>query len=179
MIAFKAVHFHQQLVQRLLTLIVAAAQACAALAAHCVNLVDKDDARRVFLGLLKHIAHAACAHAHEHFHKIRTRNAEKRHARFARNGFGEQGFARARAACQQDAARHAPAQTLIAVGRFQIIHDFLHFFFGFVAAGHIGKFHRVGIFIQQLGAAFAKRKRAAFAAARLHPHKPHPRANQQ
>ena len=42
--AFKAIHLHQQLVERLLALIVAAAQTGAALAADGINFVDKDDA---------------------------------------------------------------------------------------------------------------------------------------
>ena len=41
----KAVHFDQQLVQRLLALVVSAAETCAALTAHRVDLIDKDDGR--------------------------------------------------------------------------------------------------------------------------------------
>ena len=69
-IRFKAVHLHQQLVQRLLALIVPAAQPCAAMAAHGVDFVNEDDARRVLLALLKQIADAAGAHADEHLNKI-------------------------------------------------------------------------------------------------------------
>ena len=47
--AFKAVHFHQQLVEGLLALIVAAAMAAATMATHGVNFVDKDNAGRLFL----------------------------------------------------------------------------------------------------------------------------------
>ena len=70
LVCLKAVHFHQQLVQRLLTLIVATTIACAAVPTHGVNLVNEYDAGGVFLGLLKHIAHTACTDAHEHLYEI-------------------------------------------------------------------------------------------------------------
>src|SRR5262249_2427017 len=55
-VGLKAVHLHQQLVERLLALVVPAAQTCATMAAHGVNFVDEDDARRVLLALLKQVA---------------------------------------------------------------------------------------------------------------------------
>ena len=116
LVALEAVHFHQKLVKRLLAFVVAAAQTRAALAADGVDFVDKDDAGGVFLGLLEHVAHAARAYADKHFHEIGAGNAEKRHARFAGDGFGQQCFARAGAAGQEDAARHAAAEALVAVG---------------------------------------------------------------
>ena len=69
-VGFKAIHLHQHLVERLLALIIATAQARAALAAYGINLVDENNARRIFLGVFKHVAHPRCAHAHEHFHEI-------------------------------------------------------------------------------------------------------------
>ena len=69
-IGLKPVHFDQQLVQGLLALVVAAAHAGAALAAHGVDLVDEDEARRVLLALQKQVAHSRRAHAHEHLHKV-------------------------------------------------------------------------------------------------------------
>src|SRR5699024_4681399 len=54
-----AIHLDEQLVQRLLTLIVSAAHAGAALAADRIDLIDEDDARRSLLCLLEHVAHTA------------------------------------------------------------------------------------------------------------------------
>ena len=159
--------------------VIAAAQTGTALAADSVDFVNKDDAWRISFGLLKHIAYAACTHADEHFHKIGTGNAEERHACFSGNGFGQQGFTRARRAGQQNTARHAAAQRLVAAWVSQIFNDFLHFFFGFVAACHIGKGHGVGIFVQQARTAFTKRERTAFAAAGLSAHKVNPHADQK
>ena len=71
-IGFKAVHFDQHLVQGLLALVIAPAQASAALATDRVNFIDEDDAGCIFLGVFKHIAHTGSTYANEHFHKIRT-----------------------------------------------------------------------------------------------------------
>src|SRR3546814_13659869 len=42
-IGVKAVHLHQKLVQRLLALVIAVAQPCAAMTSHGVDFVDEDD----------------------------------------------------------------------------------------------------------------------------------------
>ena len=55
----EAVHLDEQLVERLLALVVTAAEAGAAVAADGVDLVHEDDAGRVLLGLLEEVAHAA------------------------------------------------------------------------------------------------------------------------
>ena len=78
LVGLEAVHLHQQLVQRLLALVVAAAQARAAMAADGVDLVDEDDAGGVLLGLLEHVAHAAGADADEHLHEVRAGDGRRR-----------------------------------------------------------------------------------------------------
>ena len=82
----EAVHLDQDLIQGLLALVVRAAQAGAALAADGVDLVDEDDARRVALGLIEQVAHAAGADADEHLDELRARDAEEGHARLAGDG---------------------------------------------------------------------------------------------
>ncbi len=67
-------------------------QACATLAAYGVDLIDEDDARRGFLGLLEHVTHTRCTDTHEHFHEVRTGNGKERHLRFTGNGFCQQRF---------------------------------------------------------------------------------------
>jgi hypothetical protein len=118
-VGLEAVHLDQHLVQRLLALVVATAQACATLAAHGVDFVDEDDAGSVLLGVLEHVAYAGRAHADEHFHEVGTRDAEERHLGLARNGLGQQRLAGARRADQQQTARNAPAQLLKLAGSFR------------------------------------------------------------
>ena len=88
LVRLEAVHLDQQLVEGLLALVIAAAQAGAALAADGVDFIDEDDAGRVLLALLEKIADAASADADEHFYEVRTGNGEERNVGFAGNGAG-------------------------------------------------------------------------------------------
>src|SRR5439155_11787902 len=74
----ETVHLHEQRIQCLFALVVAAAHAVAAMTPDGVDLVDEDDARRGFLALLKHVAHTACADANKHFNKVRTTDGKAR-----------------------------------------------------------------------------------------------------
>ena len=105
LVPFKAVHFDQQLVECLLAFVMPAAQSRTAMPTHGVDFINKDDARRVFLGLLKHIPNPRCADPDEHFDEIRTGYGEKRHFGLAGNGAGQQGFAGSRRADHQRTAR--------------------------------------------------------------------------
>lgn len=84
------VHFDQQLVQRLLALVVPAAQARAALAAHGVDLVDEDDARVVLFGLVEQVAYPGRADTDEHLDEVRAGDGEERDAGLARHRAGKQ-----------------------------------------------------------------------------------------
>src|SRR4029079_15994560 len=66
----EAVHLDEQLVERLLALVVAAAHAGATVPADGVDLVDEDDGRRVLLGLLEEVADAARADTDEHLDEV-------------------------------------------------------------------------------------------------------------
>ena len=75
--AVEPVHLDQDLVERLLALVVTAAEPGAALATDRVDLIDEDDARRAFLGLIEEIADPAGADADEHLDKLGTGDAEE------------------------------------------------------------------------------------------------------
>ena len=152
----KAVHFHQQLVQRLLALVVTAAQARAAVTAHRVDFVDKHNGGRGLLGLLKQIAHAACAHTHEHFHKVGAGDGEEGHVGLAGHGLGQQGFARAGRAHQQNALGNAGAQLGVMLGVAQEIDHLLQLFLFLLGTRHIGEGHLVLGGILHPGAAAAE-----------------------
>ena len=70
----EAVHLDEELVEGLLPLVVPAAEACTALPTDGVDLVHKDDARRVLLGLLEEVPDAARADSDEHLDKVRARD---------------------------------------------------------------------------------------------------------
>ena len=98
------------MVQRLFTLVVAAAQAHSTAAADGVDLVDKDDARAAPPGLLEQVAHAAGADADEHLDELGARDTEKWYPRFAGDGACEQRLARAGRSDEQHAARQSRAE---------------------------------------------------------------------
>ena len=131
---FEAIHLYQQLVEGLLTLIMTAAHAGATVATNGVDLIDKDDAWRVFLCLLKHVANTAGAHADEHLDEVRTRNGEERHLRFASNRLGQQGFTGTRRTDHQYAARNATTQALELAWIAQEFDQLANFFLRFIAA---------------------------------------------
>ena len=88
----------------------------AALAADGVDFVDEDDAGRVLLRLLEHVAHARRADADEHLDEVGAGDREERHLRLAGDRLGEQRLAGAGRADHQHAARNAPAE-LLELGR--------------------------------------------------------------
>ena len=156
LVGLEAVHLDQQLVQGLLALVVAAAEAGAAMAADRVDLVDEDDAGRVLLGLFEHVADAAGADADEHFDEIRARDREEGHVGFAGDGAGEQGLAGAGRADQQDAPRNAAAEALELLRVLQELDDLLQVFLGLVDAGDVLEGHAAVGLGEQLGLGFAE-----------------------
>ena len=137
LVGLEAVHLHQQLVEGLLALVVAAAQAGAAMAADGVDLVHEDDAGLVLLGLLEQVAHPAGADAHEHLHEVRAGDAEERHAGLAGHRPGQQGLAGAGRAEEQHALGDAGAQALEALGVLEELLDLLELLHGLVHARHV------------------------------------------
>ena len=151
----EAVHFGQQLVQRVLAFIVAAHGCCFGTGtAHGVDFVDEDDAGRLLLGLAEEVAHTGCTHADEHLYKVRACQREERYVRLACHGLGQQGLTRARRTDQQSALGNLSTQFGIFLRLLQELHDFFHLLFGSGQSGHVleGDFGRVAAFLEQLGA---------------------------
>ena len=155
-VRLEAIHLHQQLVQGLLAFVVSAAQARATMAADGVNFVNKNDAGSVLFALLKQVAHAACAHAHEHLHKVRAGDGEERHIGLTGDGARQQGFARARRSHQQNALRNASAELLELLRFAQELDDLVQLFLGLVYAGHVLEGDLLLLHAEQAGAALAK-----------------------
>ena len=124
----EAVHLDQQLVQRLLLLVVAAqAGKGAARAAQRVELVDEDDGRRLGARLLEQVAHPRRAHADEHLDELAARDGEERHAGLARHRPGQQRLAGAGRADQQHALGHVRAQPAVLLRVLEEIDDLFKF----------------------------------------------------
>jgi hypothetical protein len=112
----EAVHLVEHLVERLLALVVAAAEPGAALAADGVDLVDEDDGPAQLAGRLEQVAHAAGADAHEHLHEVRAADRQERHAGLAGHRAGDEGLAGAGGPDEQHALGDAGADLAEALG---------------------------------------------------------------
>src|SRR5260370_10165913 len=70
----KAIQFNKQLVERLLTFIITTHTRVVSLAAYSINLIDEDDAWRMFFSLFKKIAHARTSTPYQHLSKFTPTN---------------------------------------------------------------------------------------------------------
>ena len=174
----KAVDLGQQLVERLLTLVVAA-EFGVSRAADGVDLINKDDSRGDLRRLLEQIAHAARADADEHFHEIGAGNGEERNACLARDSLGQKRLAGARRADQQRALRELRADGGVFLRVMQEIDDLDKRFLGLILSGHIGKRDAGGLFHIDLGLALADTADAADAAAHFLRQAAHQQAEQR
>ena len=136
LMAFEAVHFHEQLIQRLLALLVAERVAAAA-AADGVELVDEDDAGAVAARLAEQLAHARGADARVHLDEVRAAREQERHAGFARDRPRQQRLAGSRRADEEHALGNPAADSGEPLRLAEEIDDFLDFVLGFVDARDI------------------------------------------
>ncbi len=164
-IGFEPVHLDQQLVQRLLALVIAAAKSGAARTANRVDFIDEDDTWRRALGLLEHVAHTAGAHADKHLDKVGPGNREEWHIGLACHGARNQRLAGTGRADQQRTFRNLAAKALELGRVLQELDHFLQLFLGFIHAGNIIECHTALLFRQQARARLSKAHRPASAAA--------------
>ena len=152
----ETVHFYQQLVQGLFLFVMAAAEAAAALAAHSIDLIDEDNGRSDFLGLLEQITDAACADTNIHFYEVRAGNGQELYIRLTCNCPGQQGLTGAGGTHQQHTVGNPGADFSKLLGILQEIHDFLQFFLLLVRTGNIRKCHLLAVRNTQNGAGLAE-----------------------
>src|SRR5262249_13862847 len=150
-----------------------AAKAGAAVTADRVDLIDEDDARRVLLALLEHVAHAGRADANEHLDEIGAGDGEERHIRFTGNGARQQRLAGAGRADQQHALRDLAAEALEFLRVLQVLDDLLELLFGLVDAGDVVEGDAPDFLGEEARAALAEAHGPAAAALHL-PHEEHP-----
>ncbi len=152
----EAVHLDEELVEGLLALVVAAADAGTAVAADGVDLVDEDDGRGVRLGLLEQVADAGGTDTDEHFDEVRAGDREERHAGLAGDGAGQQGLAGARRAVEQHALGDLGADGLELGRLLEELLDFLELLHGLVSTGDVGEGHLRHVLVDQLGLGLAE-----------------------
>ena len=120
-------------------LVRAATVAGAAHPADGVDLVDEDDARRVFFRGPEHVPHSASTHTDEHLNELAAADGEERHIRFAGDGFRQKRLPGARRADEQHALGHLRADPREFAGVFQVIDHLRQFALGVLHSGHVFK----------------------------------------
>jgi hypothetical protein len=157
-IGFKPIHLNQKLVQGLFSFVMPATESGTSMPANGIDLVNENDTGCILFALDEQIPYPGCAHAYEHFHKIRAADAKKGHSGFTRNGPRQKGFTAARRANQQDALGNAATQSGKFFGVSEKLDNFNQFFFGLIDPRNVFKGHSFRLIRHQTGATFTKRK---------------------
>ena len=169
-LSVETVHLRQELVQRLLPLVVASQhRAHAPRLADGVQLVDEDDAGRLVLGLREQVAYPRRADADEHLHEVRAAEAEERHPGFPRDRLGKERLAGAGRPHEQDAFRDLSSEAAISLGPLEKVHDLHQLAPRFVDTGHVIEGHAGAALDVDLGPALPEGEKAALRVA----HPPH------
>ncbi len=137
LVALEPVHLDEQLVERLLALVMPAAKPRSAVPADGIDFIYKQDTWRVFFPLVEEIPDAGGAHTDKHFDKVRTAHGEERDGRFTGDGFGEQGLSCSRRPEKEGALGNPTAEPLEFLGITEKLDNFLEFFLGLVGAGDV------------------------------------------
>ena len=137
--AVKAIHLREQLIERLLPLLVAAHRRLDTDLAECVEFIDEDDARRFHFCLGEEVAHARCADPDEHLDELRPAQAEERDLGLSGDGSREQGLSGTRRADEEDAFGDAPANGRVLPRVLEEFDNFSQLVFRFVDAGHVSE----------------------------------------
>ena len=82
-VLLESVHLNQELVQGLLSLVVAAADTGTSLTSHCVDLVDEYDTGCVLLGVVEKVSDTGSSHTYEHLNEVRTGYGKEGHVGLA------------------------------------------------------------------------------------------------
>ena len=133
----EAVHLDEELVQRLLALVVAAAETRAAVPTDGVDLVHEDDAGGGLLRLLEEVAHTRGTDADEHLDEVGAGDGEERHTCLAGDRAREQRLARSRRPVQKNALGDARAERLELLRVLEELLDLVELLDGLVSAGDV------------------------------------------
>ena len=163
--AVEAVHLGEQLVERLLALLVAAHRRLDADLAERIELVDEDDAGRLDFRLREEIAHARGADADEHLDELGAAQAEERHLGLAGDRAREQCLAGPRGPTSSTPFGMRPPMLVYFLRVLQELDDLAQLVFGFVHARHVAEPHLDVVVGVDLRAAARERHDAAFGAA--------------
>ena len=127
LVVVKAIHLGQELVQRLLALVVGVDRGVAPLA-DSIDLIDEDDAGSLLVRFLEEVADLCGTTADEHLDELGAGDLEERDAGLACDSTCEEGLACARRADKQSATGAACTDLVVLLRVLQEVHDLLQGF---------------------------------------------------
>ncbi len=134
------VHLGQQLVERLLTLVVTTADETGPpLAPDSVDLIDEDDGRGAFACLVEQVADAGGADPHEHFDEPGAAHRQERHLGLTGDRSGEQRLAGTGRPDHEHPTGALRPGLSVSLGMPQEVDDFADLLFRALVAGHVGE----------------------------------------
>ena len=153
----EAVHLDEDLVERLLALVVRAAEARAALAPDRVDLVDEDDARRVARLAWSNRSRTREAPTPTNISTNSSPRSRRRTPASPRDGAREERLAGARRADEQHAARDARVEG-VELLELSELDDFLELGLGLVDARDVGEGHDLLVAVEEHPGGLAERQ---------------------
>src|SRR5205085_8325120 len=132
-------HLYQELIQRLLALVVAAKRVAAPAATDRVELVDEHDRGGRLLGLAEQLPDPTSADPDDHLDELGPTHAEERYVRLATDRPSQQRFACARRADEQHALRNRAAQAGVLRRVLEEIDHFDQLSLNFVDSCYVGE----------------------------------------
>mmetsp|Transcript_49423 Transcript_49423/g.91178 ORF Transcript_49423/g.91178 Transcript_49423/m.91178 type:complete len:225 (-) Transcript_49423:944-1618(-) len=138
-VAIETIHLSKQLIDSLLTLIVALPKACTSLASDGINLIDEDDAGCSLLSLCKEISHTPCASSSKDLDELGSRDTEEGNASFTSNCLGQERLSSAWRPSQQSSLWNLCTEVAVTVRVLQEVNNFHELLLGTIASCHILK----------------------------------------
>mmetsp|Transcript_72663 Transcript_72663/g.183960 ORF Transcript_72663/g.183960 Transcript_72663/m.183960 type:complete len:329 (-) Transcript_72663:657-1643(-) len=137
----KAIHLHQQLIESVLPLVIAASTeaAFATLATHCVDLIDEDDGGGGGTRLGEEVADSRRADTHKHLDEVGATHGIERAIRLASDRLRQESLTSARRSDEQATFGHAGAKRLVLGGVLQEVDELHDLFLGLLQAGDIAE----------------------------------------
>jgi hypothetical protein len=135
----ESVELGEYLIQGLLALVVTTSEACPPSAANAVELIDENDAGRVFPGRLEEVADTGSPHAHKHLDELRSGDGVELDSRLSRERSGQQSLARSGRPHEQHPARYIRAKLAKLERILQVVHEVRNLSLGAFLARDVGE----------------------------------------
>src|SRR5262249_3109231 len=136
-VGLETIHLDQQLVEGLLALVMAAAQAGTTMASDSVDFVVEIYAGRILFPLDDQIANARGAHSYEHLNEVAAGNRKEGHTSLAGNGARKQSLTSARRPDQQYALGNPATKPGKPLGVLEELDYLFEFVLGLVNPGDV------------------------------------------